>query len=348
MINIDNFIINDDSECYIIAEISANHCNSFEIAKKTIIAAKESGANAVKIQTYTADTMTIDCKSDLFRISGGTIWDGQYEYDIYKEGTMPWEWQPKLKEIADEIGITLFSTPFDKTAVDFLEKMNVPVYKVASFEAVDIPLIKYIASKNKPIIISTGIIEKDEIFDIVDACNEVNNDNLILLKCISSYPAPLEEMNLKTLIDMKTTFNTIVGLSDHTMDLECVLAAVALGAKVVEKHFTLDRTLGGPDALFSMEPNNFKEMVDSIRKVEKALGNISYNLSEKSKLNRNYSRSLFIVKDMVKGDIFSDSNLKSIRPGYGISPKEYENILGKKCSQNIKRGTPMSYDYINC
>ena len=346
MIKIDDFIINDDSECFIIAEISANHCNSYDIAKKTIIAAKESGANAVKIQTYTADTMTIDCKSDLFKISGGTIWDGQYEYDVYKEGAMPWEWQPELKKVADDIGLTLFSTPFDKTSVDFLEDMNVPAYKVASFEAVDIPLIKYIASKQKPIIVSTGIIVKDEIFDVIEACKEVENNNLILLKCISSYPAPLEEMNLKTIQDMRNTFRTIIGLSDHSMDIECVLAAVAVGAKVVEKHFTLDRKQGGPDALFSMEPDEFRKMVQSIRKTEKALGSVLYELSDKSKNNRLYSRSLFVVENMKKGDFFSEANLKSIRPGYGISPKELFNLIGKRCSRDIDRGTPMSMELV--
>ena len=345
--NIDNIKLDEDNRCFIIAELSANHGNDINIAKRTIKAAKESGADAIKIQTYTPDTMTIDCDNEYFKINQGTIWDGRYLYDLYKEAYTPWEWQMELKEYANNIGLVFFSTPFDKSAVDFLETMNVPAYKIASFEITDIPLIEYIASKQRPVIISTGIATIDDIQEAVNACRRMNNNNIVLLKCTSSYPAKLEDSNLKTIADLKEKFNVIVGLSDHSIDIEVSLAAIALGAKVIEKHFILDRDIGGPDSLFSLEPNQFREMVEGVRKIEKAIGKVDYELDEKKIKNRELSRSLFIVEDMEVGDTFTSENIKSIRPGFGLHPKYYNQIIGKTVNCSVKRGTPLSFDLIN-
>ncbi len=345
--NIDNIKLNEYNRCFIIAELSANHGNDINIAKRTIKAAKESGADAIKIQTYTPDTMTIDCDNEYFKINQGTIWDGRYLYDLYKEAYTPWEWQMELKEYANNIGLVFFSTPFDKSAVDFLETMNVPAYKIASFEITDIPLIEYIASKQRPVIISTGIATIDDIQEAVNACRRMNNNNIVLLKCTSSYPAKLEDSNLKTIADLKEKFNVIVGLSDHSIDIEVSLAAIALGAKVIEKHFILDRDIGGPDSLFSLEPNQFREMVEGVRKIEKAIGKVDYELDEKKIKNRELSRSLFIVEDMKVGDTFTSENIKSIRPGFGLHPKYYNQIIGKTVNCSVKRGTPLSFDLIN-
>lgn len=345
--NIDNIKLNEYNRCFIIAELSANHGNDINIAKRTIKAAKESGADAIKIQTYTPDTMTIDCDNEYFKINQGTIWDGRYLYDLYKEAYTPWEWQMELKEYANNIGLVFFSTPFDKSAVDFLETMNVPAYKIASFEITDIPLIEYIASKQRPVIISTGIATIDDIQEAVNACRRMNNNNIVLLKCTSSYPAKLEDSNLKTIADLKEKFNVIVGLSDHSIDIEVSLAAIALGAKVIEKHFILDRDIGGPDSLFSLEPNQFREMVEGVRKIEKAIGKVDYELDEKKIKNRELSRSLFIVEDMEVGDRFTSDNIKSIRPGFGLHPKYYNQIIGKTVNCKVKRGTPLSFDLIN-
>jgi len=331
----------------IIAEISANHNKSFDLAVKTIKAIKKSGADAVKIQTYTPDTMTINCKNKYFQINKGTLWDGQTLYDLYKKAYTPWEWQPKLKKIAEELGLIFFSTPFDKTAVDFLEKMKVPMYKVASFEITDIPLIEYIASKKKPIIISTGIAELKDIEKAIKACKRMGNNDIILLKCTSAYPAPYEEMNLLTIPDMINRFKLPIGLSDHSMGWEVPVAAVSLGAKVIEKHFILDRKLGGPDSAFSMEPDEFAEMVKAVRNVEKALGKVSYKLSPKVKKSRIFARSLFVVEDIKKGEIFTEKNIRSIRPGYGLHPEYYHKILGKKARINIKKGTPLKLCFLN-
>lgn len=331
---------------YIIAELSANHCGSFEIAKDTIKTAYNAGADAIKIQTYTADTITIDCNNEYFQVKSGTIWDGKSLYELYKEAYTPWEWQAELKKYAEEIGITLFSSPFDKTAVDFLEDINVPAYKIASFEAVDIPLIKYTASKGKPIIISTGICSKKEIQEAIDACYEVGNKDIALLKCTSSYPAPLEEMNLSLITDMQQTFNVPVGLSDHTLNIETPIVAASLGACVIEKHFVIDRDLGGPDASFSMNPVEFEQMVKSVRNTEKLLGNPTYELSAKSINNRQFARSLFVVKDIKKGEIFTKENIKSIRPGNGLPPKLISNIIGKTASKDLNPGTPLSEEHI--
>jgi pseudaminic acid synthase len=329
---------------FIVAELSANHNHNFDVAVKTIQAAKEAGADAVKIQTYTPDTMTIDCDNEYFQIKQGTLWDGMTLYELYKQAYTPWEWHKELFEYAHNIGLTIFSTPFDKTAVDFLETINNPIYKIASFEITDIPLIEYTASKMKPMIISTGIATLDEIRDAVEICKSSGNNDITLLKCTSSYPAPLEEANLLTIPDMKKKFGTRVGLSDHTMGNITALGAVALGSEVIEKHFILDRDLGGPDAPFSMEPDELARMVEQIRMIEKTLGTVSYEFSEKMRTNRKFARSLFAVKDIRKGDAFTEDNVRAIRPGDGISPKYLKNILGKQAKKEILRGTPLSKD----
>lgn len=345
-IKIDNSIIGDKQKVFIIAELSANHNQNFDLAVKTIEAMKKSGADAVKLQTYTADTITIDCNNKYFQIKQGTIWDGQNLYQLYKKAYTPWEWQPKLKKVANDLGMECFSSPFDKTAVDFLEKMDVPAYKVASFEITDIPLIEYIASKGKPIIISTGIAEKNDISEAVHACKRMGNHQIILLKCTSSYPTPLEDVNLMTIPDMKKRFKTIVGLSDHTLGISTPIAAITLGAQVVEKHFILDRKIDGPDSSFSLEPTEFKAMVDAIRDTEKALGKVTYVLSEKSKINREFSRSLFVVADIKEGESFTEQNVRSIRPAFGLPPKYFKEIVGKKTKKDIARGNPLQWKFI--
>ena len=332
---------------FIIAELSANHNQKFELAVESIKAAKDCGVDAVKLQTYTADTITIDCYNEYFQIKQGTIWDGKILYELYKEAYTPWEWQPKLKKLAEELGMICFSSPFDKTAVDFLESMKVPAYKIASFEITDIPLIEYVASKGKPVIISTGIANLDDIQLAIDACRKMGNEKIALLKCTSAYPTPLEEVNLLTIPDMKEKFKTLVGLSDHTMGISVPVAAVSLGARIIEKHFILDRKLGGPDAAFSLEPAEFKQMVESVREVEKALGKVSYELSKKVERNREFSRSLFAVKEIKKGEILSDENVRSIRPGFGLHPKFLNEVIGKKAKGDIKKGTPLKWELIS-
>jgi pseudaminic acid synthase len=329
---------------FIVAELSANHNHDFDAAIRTIKAAKDAGADAVKLQTYTPDTMTIDCDNKYFQIKQGTLWDGMTLYELYKQAYTPWEWHKELFEYAHGIGITIFSTPFDKTAVDFLEELENPIYKIASFEITDIPLIEYAASKMKPMVISTGIATLDEINDAVEACRIIGNNDITLLKCTSSYPAPLEEANLVTIPHMKERFGTKIGLSDHTMGNIAALGAAVLGAEIIEKHFILDKNLGGPDAPFSMEPNELTKMVEQIRLIEKTLGTVSYELSDKVKANRKFSRSLFAVKDIKKGDIFTEDNVRSIRPGDGISPKYLTNILGGKSLCDIDAGTPLAND----
>lgn len=329
---------------YIIAEMSANHCGDKDLAKKIIKSAKECGADAVKLQTYTADTLTIDCKNEDFKLSSGTLWDGKYLYDLYKEAYTPWKWQTELKKYADEIGIELFSTPFDNTSVDFLESINVTKYKIAAFEAIDYPLIKYTASKMKPMIISTGISSFEEIQEAIDACKSVGNNDITILKCTSAYPAKLEDMNLITIKDMYEKFapqGVKIGLSDHTMDKETAIAAVALGATVIEKHFTLDRALGGADSAFSLNSDELKELIKAIRNTEKLLGKVDYTVNEN---NRKLARSLYVVKDIKKGEKFTEENIRSIRPGYGLHPKYYEYILGKKSKLDLKKGTPFKIE----
>lgn len=326
---------------YIIAELSANHCQQFEEAVKLIKAAKEAGADAVKLQTYTPDTMTIQCDSAEFQISGGTPWDGKTLYELYGEAYMPWEWQPKLKKVAGDLGIDLFSSPFDKTAVDFLEDMNVPAYKVASFEIVDIPLIEYMASKGKPMIMSTGMATMDEIGEAVQAARSAGASQIALLKCTSAYPALPDEMNLRTIPHLAEAFGVPVGLSDHTLGIAVPVAAVALGACIVEKHFTLSRSIPSPDSAFSLEPHEFKSMVEAIRTTEKALGNVYYGVNEKEAKSRIFRRSLFVVKDIKAGDVFSEENVRSIRPGQGLPPKYLKDVLGCRAAKDIKRGTPL-------
>jgi len=345
-IKIGDNTVGEKEPVFIIAELSANHMQDFDVAVDTIHAINDSGADAVKFQTFTPDTITINSDRSYFHIEQGTLWDGRTLYDLYKEAYMPWEWQPELKKIAEKLGLTCFSSPFDRTAVDFLNKMDVPAYKIASFEITDIPLVEYTASKGKPVIISTGIAELSDIELAVNACKRVGNDQIILLKCTSSYPAPLDSMNLKTIPNMAETFGTAVGLSDHTMGSSVAVASVVLGARVIEKHFILDKSLGGPDSEFSAEPDEFKAMVQAVRDVEKALGDINYDLTDDKIKSRNFSRSLFLVSDMAEGDIFTEENLRSIRPGYGLHPKYLKDILGKKARKSIEKGTPLSWDLI--
>jgi pseudaminic acid synthase len=331
---------------FIVAELSGNHNQNFDIAVKTLKAIKISGADAVKLQTYTADTITINCNNKYFQIKQGTIWDGQTLYDLYKKAYTPWDWQPKLKKVADDLGLIFFSSPFDKTAVDFLEKMHVPAYKIASLEITDTNLIEYVAKKQKPIIIATGIAEYNDIDLAVKICRKVKNNRIILLKCASEYPTPLEDMNLRTIPDMANKFNTITGLSDHSLGTTSAVSSIALGAKMIEKHFILNKKIGGPDCKFSLEPNEFKSMVDEIRNADKSLGEVTYTLTNKMKKSREHSRSLFVISNVSKGDILTNDNISSIRPGYGLAPKYLYDILGRHALKNIERGTPLSWKLI--
>ncbi len=331
---------------YIVAELSANHNQDFEQAVALIHAAKEAGADAVKLQTYTPDTLTIPSDKEYFRIGGGTLWDGRTLYDLYGEAYMPWEWQPKLKEIADEIGIDLFSTAFDPTAVDFLEEMGVPVHKVASFEIVDIPLIEKMARTGKPLMISTGMATLSEIEEAVRAARRAGATQIALLKCTSAYPAPPEEMNLRTIPHLAEAFGIPVGLSDHTLGIAVPVAAVALGACIVEKHFTLSRDIPGPDSAFSLEPHELKAMVEAIRTVEKALGEVHYGVSEREAQSRVFRRSLFVVKDVKAGEVFTEENVRSIRPGHGLPPKHLPDVLGRRAAHDMERGTPLTWDCV--
>ncbi len=339
-------MVGGDASVLVVGELSANHNHDFKIAEKTIRAMKAAGADAVKIQTYTADTLTIDSDKKYFRVKQGTVWDGKSLHKLYQEAYTPWGWQPKLQKIAEDLGMIFFSSPFDAQAVDFLEKMKVPAYKVASFEITDVNLIEYIAKKGKPVIISTGVAKLEDIKEAVSVCRKSGNNEIALFKCVSSYPADPSDMNLLTLPDMEKKFSCVVGFSDHSMGSEAAIAAVALGAKIVEKHFILDRKIGGPDSGFSLEPAEFKSMVDSIRIAEKALGKVSYDLNEKSKKSREFSRSLFIVEDVKKGERFCESNVRSIRPGFGLHPKFFKKVIGKKASKDIKRGTPLKPEHV--
>jgi len=305
------------NKTFIIAELSANHNGNLQVALDTIKAAKEIGADAIKLQTYTADTLTLDCDKEDFIIKGGTLWDGRKLYDLYKEAYTPWEWHEELFAYARKIGIDIFSTPFDKSAVDFLETLNPTCYKIASFEITDYELVRYTASKGKPIIISTGIATKEEIKDVVEICKKEGNRDIILLKCTSAYPAPLEEANLKMIPDLAKTFGVLSGFSDHTLGINAPIVAVALGAKVIEKHFILDKSIGGPDADFSLDKKAFSEMIKAIRDTEKLLGKVDYSMSEKKQKSRQFSRSLYVSKDIKKGEKFTEENIKSVRPGYG-------------------------------
>ncbi len=330
---------------YVVAEMSANHNQDFDAAVEIIKAAKQAGADAVKIQTYTPDTMTIDCDSDYFKIKDGP-WAGNTLYDLYKKAYTPWDWQPKLKKFADEVGITLFSTPFDETAVDFLEQMNVPCYKIASFELVDIPLIEKVAASGKPIIMSTGMATLSEIEDALNAARNAGAKEIVLLKCNSAYPAPPEEMNLATIPHLAEAFDVPTGLSDHTLGIAVPVAAVALGAVMIEKHFTLSRANKGPDSFFSIEPAELKEMIEAIRTVEKAKGSVSYKVSEKEQGSRIFRRSLFAVRDIKKGEVLTKKNIRSLRPGYGLPPVCLKDILGRSSNRDIQKGTPLKWEYI--
>jgi len=320
---------------FIIAELSANHNNDFNLAVKTIEAMAAAGADAVKVQTYKPESLTINSNTGHFAPRTEGLWKGYTPWDLYTEAAMPYEWQPKLKIIAESLGLVFFSSPFDKNGVDFLETINVPIYKIASMEITDTPLIEYAASKNKPMIISTGVANIDDIQLAIDACTKSGNNDITLLKCTSEYPAKIKDANLRTMIDLKSRFGTKVGVSDHSMGSLIPTVAVALGAEVVEKHFILDRKLGGPDAAFSMEPTEFTEMVKAIRDTEAALGTVKYDITDKDKFRR---RSLFVVEDIKAGEILTQKNIRSIRPGIGLHPKYYNSILGKKANKNLSKG----------
>lgn len=330
---------------FIIAELSANHNGSLDIAFRTMDAAKEAGADAVKIQTYTADTITLDCDKEDFQIDNG-LWDGYKLYNLYKEAYTPWEWHQKLFDYARSIGLICFSTPFDNTAVDLLEECGNPIYKIASFEITDVNLIRYAASKGKPMVISTGIATMEDIELAIKVCHEVGNTDITLLRCVSAYPAPLENVNLKTMLDMKERFGVKVGLSDHTMGSDVAVAAVALGAEIVEKHFIMDRAIGGPDAAFSMTTEEFAAMTISIRNVEKALGHVDYPTDPSKIKGRNFSRSLYVAEDMKAGDVITEKNVRSVRPGFGLHPKFLNEILGKQVNKDLQKGDRMSWEYL--
>jgi pseudaminic acid synthase len=345
-LKIGSFEINENSSVFIIAELSANHNGSLKTALDSIKAIKRTGADAVKIQTYTADTITLDCRTDDFRVKQGTLWDGKYLHDLYKEAYTPWEWHEQIFHVAKEEGLVCFSSPFDPTAVDLLESLNTPAYKIASFEITDIPLIKLTASKGKPIIISTGIAEEQDIRLAVNTCLDAGNEQIILLKCTSSYPAPIEEANMVMVRDLAERFGVISGLSDHTLGSVVPVVATALGARVIEKHFIIDRSIGGPDAEFSMNEREFAEMVTAVRQAEKAKGQINYSLTPKQRSGREFSRSLYVIKDLHAGDAISEENVRSIRPGFGLHPKYHAQILGKRVKRNLDRGTALKLEYI--
>lgn len=332
------------NDIYIIAEMSANHAGSFERAKEIIHAAKDSGADCIKLQTYTPDTLTIDCDNKYFHIDNGT-WEGENLYHLYEKAYTPWEWQADLKSEAEKIGIDFLSTPFDKTSVDFLEDLQVTAYKIASFELVDIPLIDYVASKNKPIIMSTGMGSLEEIREAVDTVRKYH-DQIVLLKCSSAYPAISDEMNLLTMLDMKEQFGCPVGLSDHSMGSLGAVTAVAMGANVIEKHFCLSRDIENPDSSFSMEPQEFEDMVRDIRMVEKAKGKVFYGPTEQEKDSVVFRKSLFAVKDIKSGELLTEENIRVIRPGYGMKPKYLSEVLGKKALCDVSRGTPISREIV--
>jgi len=332
---------------YIIAELSANHRQSFEHAVKTIEAARDAGADAIKLQTYTPDTITLESDSELFRISEGSLWAGRTLYDLYNEAFMPWEWQPKLKKIANELKLDLFSSPFDESAVDFLERMDVPAYKIASFELVDLPLIRRVAATGKPVILSTGMGALAEIEEAVAAARSaIGFGGLALLKCTSAYPALPEDMNLRTIPDLCRRFGVPVGLSDHTTGVAVPVSAVTFGACIVEKHLTLSRADGGPDASFSLEPKEFSEMAQAVRAAQRSLGNVQYGALESEEGSRSFRPSLFITEDLMAGTILSPENVKSLRPAFGLAPKHFEAVLGRPVNKDVKRGTPLQWDLL--
>lgn len=334
---IGNFDLEKDG-AFIIAELSANHGGDINIAKETIKVAKQIGANAIKLQTYTADTLTLNCDNEDFIIKGGTLWDNKNLYDLYKEAYLPWEWHKELFEFARSIDIDIFSTPFDKSAVDFLEQFDPSAYKIASFEITDYELIRYTASKGKPIIISTGIATIDEIQDAVDICRSAGNNEIILLKCTSAYPASLEDANLLTIPNLAQTFGVISGFSDHTLGITAPIVATIFGAKVIEKHFILDKSIGGADSEFSLDKKEFEEMIKAVREAEKLIGKVDYSMTSQKKKSRQFAKSLYISKDIKEGETFTEENIKSVRPGYGAHPKYLKNILGKIAGKDYKLG----------
>ena len=333
------------SKTFIVAELSANHGHKLEVALESVRAAKEAGADAVKIQTYTADTITLNCDANDFKVKG-TLWDGRTLYDLYQEAYTPWEWHQAIFDEAKKSGLICFSTPFDKTAIDFLEDLGNPIMKIASFEITDIPLIEYAAKKGKPMVISTGIAMPEDIELAVKTCKDAGNDDITLLKCTSSYPAPIEDANLMTMVDMKERYGVKVGLSDHTLGYDVAVAAVALGATLVEKHFILNRSIGGPDAAFSMEIGEFASMVKSIRNVEKAIGDVVYPKDPTKIKGREFSRSLYVAKDIKAGDMFTEENVRSVRPGFGAHPKHLTEVIGRKATRNLDKGERFNLDMV--
>ncbi|WP_298222718.1 pseudaminic acid synthase [Flavobacterium sp.] len=342
---IGDFIIDKDSPVFIIAELSANHNGSLDNALATIKSAKRAGADCIKLQTYTADTLTLDSNKEDFVITG-TIWDGKKYHELYQEAYTPWEWHEALFKAAAEEGLICFSSPFDKTAVDFLETLNAPAYKIASFEITDIPLIEYVASKGKPIILSTGIAQEEDIELALDACHRMGNHDVALLKCTSSYPAPIDEANMCMVKDLAERYNVISGLSDHTLGSTVPIVATVFGAKIIEKHYIIDRAIGGPDATFSMNEEEFTAMVKAVREAEKAIGVVDYHLTEKQAKGKDFSRSLYIAEDVKAGEMLTEKNLRSVRPGFGLHPKYYHELLGKKVNTDIEKGTRMRLDFI--
>jgi pseudaminic acid synthase len=342
---IENFDINENSPVFIIAELSANHNGSLATAIETVKAAKRAGADCIKLQTYTADTMTIASDKDDFIVKG-TIWENENLHKLYQKAYTPWEWQEELMQVAKEEGLICFSSPFDATSVEFLETLNVPAYKIASFEITDIPLIELVASKGKPMIISTGIAEQEDIELALDACKRMGNTNIALLKCTSSYPAPIEEANICMVKDLAERYGVISGLSDHTMGSTGPVVATAFGAKIIEKHFILDRSIGGPDATFSMNEGEFTDMVKAVREAEKAVGVVNYTLTEKQRHGRTFCRSLYVVEDVKAGDVLTKENIRSIRPGFGMHPKFYNEVLGQKVKVDIEKGTAFKSKFL--
>ncbi len=342
---IGNRIIGEGYPAYIIAEMSGNHAGSIERAKEIIREAKRCGADCIKIQTYTPDTITMDCDNEYFQIEQGT-WNGENLYQLYGKAYTPWEWQKELKEEADRIGIDFFSTPFDKTSVDFLESIGMEFYKIASFELVDLPLIRYVAEKGKPIILSTGMSELAEIQEAADTIRATGNHQFAFLRCASAYPAISDEMNLATMVDMSERFNVPVGLSDHSMGGLAAVTAVAMGASIIEKHFCLSRDIENPDSSFSMEPEEFEKMVNEIRQAEKAMGRVSYGVTKQEKSNHIFRKSIFVTKDVKEGETFTEENVRVIRPGYGLHPREFENVLGKEALCDVGRGMPLKASYV--
>ncbi len=344
-IEIDGVNIGKEFPPYLIAEMSANHNGDIKIAKEIIKSAKESKANAIKIQTYKPETITLDSNNDDFIIKGG-LWDGRTLFDLYNEAHLPWEWHSELFDYANEIGITIFSSPFDFSAVDLLEDLNAPAYKIASFEVTDLRLIKYIASTGKPLIISTGMANEEEIHEALEVAHQAGSEQIAILHCVSGYPAPSSDYNLATIKDLSERFNKVVGLSDHTLDNITAIASIALGSSIVEKHFILDRSLGGPDSEFSLEPKELKLLSESLINAWKAIGNINYDLKSSEQSNVKFRRSIYFVKDLKVGEIITAECLRSVRPGYGVPTKYFDSLIGKKIKKDVDYGTPVSFEFI--